>query len=68
MTIALRVFWTLGHTHLAVSPPRLLGAQLLLQILDEGVFGALNVFICGARGRRPRSYGLLQDWLGKAMR
>lgn len=54
-----------GHTHLTVPPPGLLWAQLLFQILDEGVFGALDVIICGARGRRPRSYRLLQDGFGK---
>lgn len=54
------------HTHLTGSPPGLLRAQLLLQILDEGVFGALDVIVCGASGRRPRSYRLLQDGFGKA--
>lgn len=51
--------------HLTAPPPRLLGAQLLLQVLDESVFGALDVFVCGAGGRRPRGHGLLQDGFGK---
>lgn len=53
------------QVHLAAPPPGLLGAQLLLQVLDESVFGALDVLVCGAGGRRPRSDGLLQDGFGK---
>lgn len=54
-----------GGGHLAAPPPGLLGAQLLLQVLDQGVFGALDVVVCGAGGRRPRSDRLLQDGFRK---
>lgn len=56
------------QSHLAVSPPGFLGAKLLLQILNQGVLRALDVFVCGAGGGRPRSYGFLQDGLRKAER